>query len=329
MKLARILKRTAAAVIAGVMIAGMSGCAAGKKKNDGKLSIVCTGFSGYDWTREILGDHLDEMSVRYLMDSGADLHSYQPSADDIVEIASCDIFICVGGESEQWVDDAVAEAKNKDMKVIYLLDPDVIGTKEEEIKEGMEAEGEEEEEEEGEPEYDEHVWLSVRNASALCGEICDALCEKDPDNAEDYRANLSAYQAKLGELDEAYKTAVAEGTHKTLVICDRFPFRYLFDDYGIDYYAAFAGCSAETEASFSTVTFLAQKTDELGLSHVLVIEGSDGRIAQSVIDSSKTKNASVLELDSLQSVTADRIKSGTTYLSVMENNLNILKEAMK
>lgn len=218
------------------------------------------------------------------------------------------------------------------MKVINLLDVLGNSVKEEEVVEGMEAEEEESEEkseEEEEPEYDEHVWLSLKNAKVFCKAIADDLSEIDKDHAETYQKNEENYAAKLDELDQNYQKTVDEASQKTLLFGDRFPFRYMVDDYGLDYYAAFVGCSAETEASFETITFLAGKLDELGLKNVMTIEKSDQKIPKAIIENTKDKNQKILRLDSMQSATSDDVKAGTTYLSVMEDNLEVLKEALQ
>ena len=501
-------------IIAGMMLAA-AGMAFAKTK------IVTTIFPEYDWVREIAGDKAKNAEITLLIDSGIDLHSYQPSIKDIAKISTADIFIYVGGESDAWVNDVLKNAKNKDMKVINLME--VLGdkVKEEEIVEGMQAEDEDEHEhahsseidehdikdrslsefngkwqslypvlmngnleeyvehqaeekgkseaemkaeiaakwncgaksvkvsgnkititydsgksvtgkysyagyavkrndegkitnvrykfeskdknvpkyvmfndhgfapadevahfyfyfgnngfeefmdskvnsyfvdsklsahecedlllghnhggegdhhhhhhasDEEEVEYDEYVWLSVRNAKILCSAICDVLCQKDAKNAAAYRANLAAYTAKLDRLDADFAAAVRGGNTKTLLFGDRFPFRYFVDDYGLSYYAAFVGCSAESEASFETIVFLANKVDELGLKNVCQIESGNGKIARTIIDSSRKKNAKILTLDSMQSTTQKDIKGGATYLGVMQKNLEVLKEAVR
>ena len=291
------------------------------------LKIVTTIFPEYDWVREILGDKADHAEVTMLLDNGVDLHSYQPTADDIIKISDCDLFLYVGGESDGWVEDALKEATNQNMKVINLLD--VLGeqVKEEEVVEGMEAE-EEESEDEDEPEYDEHVWLSLKNAETLCSAITDALEEIDPANKDAYATNAASYLEKLAALDGEYQTVVDNAARKTVLFGDRFPFRYLVDDYGLSYYAAFAGCSAETEASFETISFLAGKVDELGLPCVLTIEGAQHKIAETIVQNTAEKNQSILTLDSMQSTTSTDVANGTTYLSVMESNLDVLKQAL-
>ena len=308
-----------------------------------KMQIVTTIFPEYDWVENILGDRADAAEVTMLLDNGVDLHSYQPTAEDIMKISTCDMFIYVGGESDEWAEDVLESAVNKDMVVINLMDALGDSVKAEEIVEGMEAEhdheheeGEEddpdhehEEGEECEEEMDEHVWLSLKNAEVLCGVIADGLGQIDSENADIYTANAEAYTAELAELDAQYADAVAGAEVKTLLFGDRFPFRYMVDDYGLDYYAAFVGCSAETEASFETIVFLAGKTDELGLSSIMTIEGSDQRIAETIRDNTASKDQQILTMDSLQSTTLKDAANGTSYLSVMKSNLEVLKEALK
>ncbi|MBQ7595118.1 MAG: zinc ABC transporter substrate-binding protein [Clostridia bacterium] len=294
-----------------------------ENKND-KLTVVTTIFPEYDWVRTIAGDKAD---ITMLLDNGVDLHSYQPTADDIIKISTCDIFIYVGGTSDSWVKDTLGEAVNKDMTVINLLDVLGNAVKEEEAKEGMEQEDEADEAEEG-PEYDEHVWLSLKNAALLCSYISEKLCEKDPANADYYKSNTEIYLEKINMVDSDYVN-VTSANKKTLVFGDRFPFRYLVDDYGLDYYAAFAGCSAETEASFKTIMFLAGKVDELGLSAVLCIENSKSSIAETIKENTKTKDQKILSLNSMQSVTSQDVETGATYIGIMQDNLEVLKEALK
>ncbi len=357
MKFKRWMAMATAAVLA---IGTLAGCAQGEKKADTtaassaessaeasgkKLKIVATIFPEYDWVRQILGDEAKNAELTLLLDNGVDLHSYQPTADDIAKISECDLFIYVGGESDGWVKDALKEGKNPDRKVINLLEALGNNTKEEEVVEGMQAEEEEHEstaagesaaagesseaEEEEGPEYDEHVWLSLRNARELCETIAEDLKSLDSAHASVYDANLKKYEGELDALDQQYQQAVNAAGNKTLLFGDRFPFRYLVDDYGIKYYAAFVGCSAETEASFETVSFLAKKMDELGLKHVMTIEGPDKKIAATIIQNTKDKNQDVLALNSMQSVTTKDIEGGETYLGVMQQNLEVLKKALQ
>ena len=319
----------AAALLAGCLSACGTANAAGIADQSG-LQIVTTIFPEYDWVNNILGENPANAEVTMLLDNGVDLHSYQPTAADILKISTCDLFVYVGGESDAWVEDALKEATNKDMVVVDLLDVLGDSVKEEEVVEGMQGEEEEEEESgEEEPEYDEHVWLSLRNAAVLTDRLSQELQKIDPDHAQTYRDNTTAYLDRLNKLDDRYRDAVAQGSVKTLLFGDRFPFRYLVDDYGLSYYAAFVGCSAETEASFETITFLAGKLDELSLPAILTIEGPDHRIAETVVQAAANKDLPILTMDSMQSTTAKDVENGTTYLSVMENNLSVLTEALK
>lgn len=308
-----------------MLVGALAGCG---KQNDtnqtDKLSIVTTIFPEYDWVREILGEKADNAEITMLLDNGVDLHSYQPTADDIVKISDCDLFIYVGGESDEWVEDALRNAANGNMKVINLLEVLGDSVKTEEIVEGMQ-----EEEYEYEEEADEHVWLSLKNAKMLVRVISKALQELDPNNKDIYAANADAYVKKLSALDAEYQAAVDAASNKTILFGDRFPFRYLVDDYGLRYYAAFVGCSAETEAGFETISFLAKRVDELKLPCVLTIEGAQHKIAETIVRNTTAKNQRVLTMDSMQSTTSKDVKNGTTYLSVMEKNLSVLKEALR
>ena len=335
------MKKIISVLLAVLLLAGiLTGCGSNHSGKNEKLSIVTTIFPEYDWTMNILGDKASAADITMLLDNGVDLHSFQPTADDIIKISRCDLFIYVGGESDGWVEDALKEATNKDRIVIDLLDVLGDAVKEEEVKEGMETEEhgydhedehehEEEHGHEEEAEYDEHVWLSLKNAAVIVGAIRDALVSLDAENAEIYTANASAYIEKLNALDADYQAAVNAAKVRTVLFGDRFPFRYLVDDYGLDYYAAFDGCSAESEASFETIAFLAGKVDELGLSTVLTLEGTNHRIAETIVSASGNKSAQILSMDSMQSTTSGDVKIGATYLSIMEKNLSVLTDALR
>ncbi len=359
---------------------------------DDKLSVVCTTFSEYDWTREVIGELKDSYDLTILLKDGVDLHSYQPTAEDIYKIANADVFVYVGGASDGWVEDALKEAVNPNMQVINLVEELGNDVKSEKIVEGMESHHHDEEEEheheddehqhsdeiseetddhkhddeineetdehqhddeineeadehqhdndineeadehqhnEEEHEHiDEHIWLSLKNTQILVEKIATALSNVDTDNTKVYQDNMTAYVEKLQSLDKEYEDVVKSSSKNTILFGDRFPFRYLADDYGIEYFAAFAGCSAETEASFETVVFLANKIDELGLNTVLVIENSDEAIAKTIIENTKEKKQQIKVLNSLQSITQQDIDNGATYLQVMTDNLEVLKEAL-
>ena len=323
------MKRIIALILTIIIILScFTACSGNNTKDDGKLKIVTTIFPEYDWVMNLLGDRSDNAEVTMLLDNGVDLHSYQPTASDIMKIAVCDIFVYVGGESDKWVSDALKEATNSNMIEVNLMEVLADSVKVEETIEGMQAEDEEAEEEEG-PEYDEHVWLSLKNAKIIINSISKALETADPDYSADYKSRRDAYTEKLDKLDKEYEKAVAAGDKDTLLFGDRFPFRYLTDDYGLKYYAAFSGCSAETEASFETVKFLSKKLDDLSLNAVMTLEGSDGRIAETIIKNTEKKGQKILKLDSMQSTTAKDVQDGADYIAIMEKNLEVIKEALR
>ena len=329
-----------------------------EKGNSNKISIVCTTFPQYDWVKNILGEEAEHFNVNLLLDNGVDMHSYQPAVKDIATAGSSDLFIYVGGESDTWVEDALKEAKNKDLKAINLMETLDNFVKEEEVVEGMQEErkslghsheksskekqeqtqkeshensqeinGQKEAADE-EPEYDEHIWLSIRNAEIMVKNIEKAIEQIDSDNAKVYQNNAENYIKKLDTLDKQYANTIQNAKYKAILFGDRFPFRYMADDYDLKYYAAFAGCSAETMAGFETVTFLAKKADELQLPVILTIENSDGRIAEAVKSNTTKKNQKILAMNSLQSVTKEQLADGITYLQVMQENLSVLSEAL-
>ena len=287
-----------------------------------RLQVVATIFPEYDWVKEILGDQADNVDLTLLLGNGTDMHSFQPTMADILKVSTCDVFIYVGGESDSWVADVLKGAGNPERKAINLMDVLGDQAKEEEVVEGMQDEdghthveadsaddhdsdadsdkertesevtedsshdSEGHSHDEGtddDLEYDEHVWLSLKNASLFCDTIASTLADADPEHAQLYQQNAAAYEEKLAALDQDYQTTVDGSQSKTLLFADRFPFRYLTDDYNLTYYAAFTGCSAETDASFETITFLAGTLDELKLPVVLTIENSDQKVAKAVI----------------------------------------------
>lgn len=311
-------------LLCALAVCGFSACA--DKSEGGEISVVCTVFPIYDWTRNIVGDQ--NVDVKLLLDSGADLHSYNPTVKDMYDISQCDLFIYVGGESDEWVEKVLTSYPSEKRIALNLME--VLGDRVREEEEGVEAEEEEKEEEgEEETEYDEHIWLSVKNASFCSEKIAEKLAAVDGDHADVYANNLTSYKASLTSLDNKFTEAVSTASVKTLVFADRFPFLYLLKDYGLSYFAAFKGCSTEVNASFPTIKFLADKIDELNLKNVFVIESSDKKIAQSVIRETANRNQTILVLDSLQSVTKTEINNGTTYLSVMEGNMNVLRNAIR
>lgn len=293
-----------------------------------RVNIICTIFPEYDWARNIIDTENDtKTTLSLLVKNGVDLHSYQPSATDIINLQTCDVLMYVGGESDKWIDEVLENATNKNMIVINLMEVLKNHIKQEEIIEGMQTEHHHKEE--NDVEYDEHVWLSLKNAKIICEYFTKILCNLVPENALEYQTRLENYLKKLDSMDFSFQSITSENQNKNLIFCDRFPFRYLLDDYDINYFAAFAGCSAETEASFETVAFLANKLNELNLNSVIVLENSDKKIAKTVIGNAKRPKCDILTMNSMQSVTLRQAFAGVSYIGEMQKNLEAIQTSLK
>ena len=312
-------------LIIAIVIVPLAGCQSAKDTNieSNKFSVVTTIFPQYDFVRQIAGDNVD---LTMLLTPGTESHSYEPSPQDIIKIQKCDLFIYVGGENDIWVDEIISSMGEKAPKTMKLID--CVDTVMEETVEGMEHDHDhshEEENENHEEEIDEHVWTSPKNAIKIVDIITETLCKLDPDNDESYKTQSSDYIKNLNELDLEFKEVVNDGSRRTLVFGDRFPFRYFADEYNLEYYAPFSGCSTETEASASTIAFLIDKIKSENIPVVLKIELSNGKIAETIAEPT---NASILTLNSCHNVTRDEFQNGATYLSLMQENLKVLKEAL-
>ena len=315
------MKKKIAAVLMSALVL-LSGCSASGKETEktGNLKITVTVYPVYDWMRQIIGEE-EGIELNLLMKNGTDLHNFQPSAADMVSISESDMFVYIGGESDEWVQDALKEAVNKNQKAVNLISELGDLAKIEETAEGMQAEEEEEEEA-----YDEHIWLSVKNAQVLSAKLSEVLSELKPDSKDVFADNTRKYIINLKALDEKYRTAVISGEYDTLIFADRFPFRYMMDDYGVDYYAAFPGCSAETEASFETVRFLSERARKLKLKHLVITETGDDKIANTIIENSRIRNMDILTMNSMQAADSSEERS---YLEIMEENMDVLGKALK
>lgn len=324
------MRKFISVILAAVLaLCALGGCSGGKDPNQGgKLKILTTIAPQYDWLKNITKG-AKNVSVDMLLSNGIDLHSFQPSTDDIYQITSCDVFIYTGGESDSWVNNALKN--NKKVLAINLLDLLGDKAKQEEAVEGMQEDKHKTSKKENQdeaPEYDEHVWLSIKNAEFLTEKLSGKLSEKDSDNKELYEQNTKEYIKKLQTLDAEFTDAIGKAKYNTLIFADRFPFRYLTDDYNLKYYAAFSGCSAETEASFETVKYLSDKLTELNLPAIMTIDGSDKKIAATVRETSDNKTAEIYSLNSMQSMRKSNVDRGNDYIEVMEYNLNVLKKAL-
>lgn len=320
-----------------------SSCHTGRKTNEnGEKVILCSTFAAYDWTREIVGDSKG-VRVEILVDNGVDLHSYQPKAQDILKIADCDVFVYVGGESDVWVQDAIQQSGNDSLCEVSMLELVADHALEEEHVDFEHEETDYHDEHEHshdehghshEGEYDEHIWLSPKNAILVCYEIRNLVVQLDPENQEFYNRNWEAYEQELRNLDAAFQDMVSEAYFNTIIVGDRFPFLYLVREYDIDYYAAYSGCSADAEASVHMVTYLANRMYEENLPVIFTVDQGNTALCETVIecrDVLQGKSESKIEirnLDSMQSITGEQIEEGITYLSVMEENLANLKQAL-
>ena len=291
-----------------------------------KMRIVCTTFPQYDYIKNILGS--DE-NLSLLISNGSDLHGFEPTAKDIVEIRTASMFVYIGGASDAWVERVIDSSENPDLKAIAIMDyVDTLSLEDIESLEhgGHHAHDHSTHEHSHSPEEaDEHIWLSLKNSVKIVNGLCDEICSLDPDNAEKYRANTAAYVAKLQALDKEYEAAFANANKDILIFADRFPFGYLTHDYGISHVAAFTGCSSESEVTAETFARLIGQTKKLSLKHVLILEGSDGKTARTVCEATGAK---ALTVDSCQTVSAEDIGNGANYIDIMTKNLEIFKEAL-
>lgn len=333
----------------------------GEKAPDGKKQIVCSTFPEYDWVRNILGDST-AFELTLLQKSGADLHNFQPSAQDFIKISDCDLFVYIGGVSDEWAHDAIAEAKNKNMVVLNLMNvleegglammahhehdehhedcdghehPETTAQANHDHPEATAEAGhagqQDHDHDHGEEHehHDEHLWLSLKNAQLLVKHLSQAISGIDAEHGAQYEANAEVYVNQLTALDQEYTEAVKAASRDTVLFASRFPFVYLMRDYGINHFEAFSGCSAESEASFETITKLSEKVKELKLSSLMIIDNSTDAIAKSIINAAGEGEKEILTLNSMQGVTEDAVEKGVNYLDIMRENLLVLKQALK
>lgn len=310
-------------------LASLFACTPEQPKSAEGIQIVVSSFPHYDWVREVMAEQIERADITLLTEKGIDPHSFQPSTKDFLAISNADLFIYGGGPSDSWAADALKNAANKNMIALNLV---------EELGSGVKLMGAAEETGQGhtvddghdhEHEIDEHVWMSLKNAKLYTSKIAEALGEIDPEYAGAYRANAESYGAELLELDAFYDELGRQPQPKLLVVADRYPFRYLFDDYGFKYRAAFDGCSADFEASFDTIIGLAKVADEHAQDKIIVTETSNQKVAKALIENSKMPEHEILILDSMQSVSRADIDEGKSYLDTMKLNYNTLGIALQ
>lgn len=298
----------------------LSGCTWPGKQSDGTLRVVTTVFPSYDFTRQIAGDHA---RVTMLLTPGAESHSYEPTPADVLRIQQCDLFVYIGGESEVWVEEILQSLEGKNIRTLRLFD--CVAPLEEEEIEGADHGHEHEHAHEEEAEYDEHIWTAPQNALAMSKAIADSLEAADPAHADAYRQKLDAYSKELTELDADFSRTVSEGKRREIVFGDRFPFRYFAHAYGLEYYAAFSGCSSETEASPATMSFLIRQVKEDRIPLVFYTESSNHKIADRLAEATGAQTAL---FHSCNNVSKEELESGATYVSLMRQNLDALEHAL-
>lgn len=328
------MKKIFSCLLAGLLlITSLSACGSrtssnsaaptGRAESTSKLSIVCTNFPEYDFVRQIAGDKAD---ITMLLKPGAESHSYEPTPQDIITIQNSNLFVYVGGDSDEWVAEVLNSMDQSKMTVCKLVD--CVELVEEELVEGMQPEAEEEEADNGAeeaPEMDEHVWTSPANAMKIVQKLCDMLCTLDSANRETFKANMKNYLGQLQKLDDAFREVVETGKRKEIVVGDRFPFRYFCEEFDLTYYAAFPGCSTDTEADASTVAFLIKKVKEDKIPVVFHIELSNEQMCNSICEATGAKSEL---LNAVHNISDSDFKAGATYLSLMEHNVEVLKEAL-
>ena len=295
------------ALILLVIIISITGCT--KQVKNEKTKIVTTNFPCYDFVRAITKD-VDNIEVDMLVTPGSEIHDYEPTPKDIINIKKSKLFVYTGGESDNWVNKIIKE--NNNVKIMDLVD-----LKKEELVEGMEGEDEEE--------YDEHVWTSPKNAIKIIDKLKEKIIKIDNKNKNEYEKNAEEYIKKIKEIDKEIENIVETSKRKTIVFADRFPFRYFTDEYGLEYYAAFKGCSESTEASSKTITFLIKKIKEEKIPVVFHIELSNKKIAKVI---SKETNTKILELNSAHNISKKDFEKGITYVDIMKKNIESLREAL-
>ena len=309
-------------VIVYILAFALSLCACGAgpvQSGNGPLQIVTTVFPAYDFARQVAGEHA---TVTLLVPPGAELHSFEPTAKDILRIQNCDLFICNGGESEAWVE-RLLEGQIENVETLVMLE--CVEALEEEVREGMQEVYEEHEDEEEGPEYDEHVWTSPINAQILCRAIAARLSKLDPEHADDYAANAERYCAQLAELDGEFREIVSQSKRRTVIFADRFPLRYFTEEYGLEYYAAFPGCAEDTEPSARTVAFLIDRVREGEIPAVFYIEFSNEKMADVICEDTGCEKRL---FHSCHSVTPEELAAGVSCVDLMRGNVESLREAL-
>lgn len=287
-------------------------------QNKRTTDIISSNFAGYDFARAVTGD---ESRVSMLLKPGAEVHDYEPTPEDIINVKNADLFIYTGGESDKWVENLLKDNEIPEAKTLRLMD--LVEVKEEELSDGMEMHEHHHEED---VEYDEHVWTSPVNAIKLVNGIKDKLSDLHPKNEDIYAKNATSYISRLSDIDQKIRNIISSSNKKELIFGDRFPFRYFTDEYGLTYYAAFPGCSEQTEASSQTIAYLINKAKSDNIKTILKIELTSDALAKTIADE---VGAKVMTLNATHNISSTDFDKGVTYADIMEGNIEVLKEALK
>ena len=322
-KMRKFLKYTSLLLVLLLVLPTLLFTSCGKIGGKDKISIVCTAFAQYDFVMNIIGENRENFEVTYLLESGTDMHSYSNtiSVEDKVKILSCDLFICIGGSSEKWIDELLSDEKSKEIKTLKLIDcvGELVCPSENEHIDHDHSHSHE---------CDEHIWLSPKRAIMMCDAICREICAIDSENAEVYTENSTKYRENLEKLDNDFESVISSAKNSHLIFADRFPFVYLTSDYNISYSAAFGGCSSETNATFETVARLVKDIKDKNIKNLIILENGKTSIADTLISESGRNDITVLGVMSMQNVSKKDIEGGMTYLSAMQKNLEMIGKAM-
>lgn len=314
------MKKCCTGLLCGLMLCllfAVTGCVRTDKPQEDRLKIVSTVFAPYDFAREVAGDRGD---CTLLVPPGTEVHSYEPTARDLITVQNCDIFIYVGGESDAWVDKLLSALDTSRFRTVTLMDCAELLPEEDVTGDSVKhaAHGEE-------TEYDEHVWTSPRNAVRIVEKLRQNMAEAAPEDADGFAARAKTYTEKLNALDRSFAEVTATAKRHMIVMADRFPLLYFVRAYGLDYRAAFPGCASETEPNAATVARLIDEVKREQIPVVFYLEMSDGRMADSLCEAT---GAEKRMFHSCHNVTAAEQQAGETYLSLMTRNRDVLKEAL-
>jgi len=301
------------------------------KKNDeqetyeknAKYKVVASNFASYDFLRAIIGDNKD-VELKFLLGPGKEAHSYEPTAQDLIEIQDSNLFVYVGGEMEKWSDKVIDTLDKEKINIICISDfVEKIAEKE---VDGAEEHEDEDEHEHENGAFDEHIWTSPKNAIKMVEILENAMEKIDEKNSTIYKENADKYIAQIREVDSKIQSIVDNRVRDRLIFADKMPMQYFIDYYKLKVSAAFDGCSTEVDPSAKTIAYLQQKVEEEKIPVILYIELNNGKVANIIANETKTK---AMQIQTLHNVSLDDFENGETWVSLMTRNLEVLKEALQ